>query len=404
MDRTPTAVSRAGLAAHAVLVTIALVACGSGAAAERPAADTTKARTDSAVSVRRDAPPIVRGLYLNRFAVQSPKRMRELIAIADSTEINAFVLDIKDEFGLNYASKDPAIATYAGRHGVAANVKGILDTLRAHGIVSIARLVVFKDPIVAALAERHTIRRPDGGVWRDKQGLAWVNPYDPVIQEYNIKVAEEMARLGFDEIQFDYIRFPEPFRSLPQQVFPGQNGVPKSDALAAYLKRACDRVHAAGARCTADVFGLVTTVPGALEVAQQWEKLSPVVDVILPMTYPSHYPPGSFGFARPNAEPRGIQFRAIDRARQRDEKLGITTPEHVRPWLQAFSLTKRSVPQYGPKELEAQKQGVYDAGYDGWILWHAGSRYEAFVPGLERETVTRKKSRSVAADSVRVAP
>jgi len=196
--------------------------------------------------------------------------------------------------------------------------------------------------------------------------------------------------MGFDEIQFDYIRFPEPYPSLPKQTFNDANGVSRPQALADFLGAACKRINALGSRCTADIFGLVTTVRGPLEIGQEWEKISPVVDVVLPMTYPSHYPHGSFGLARPNAEPEKIQQLAISKAHDRDVALRITKPEHVRPWVQAFTL---GPPPYGPAEIEAQKRGIYAAGYDGWVLWNPGSKYEIFVPGLEKTLEKRAAAR-----------
>jgi hypothetical protein len=337
-----------------------------------------------------DDTSIVRGLYVNRFAAQSPARMKKLIAIADSTEINALVIDIKDEFGLNYDSPDPTVARNAGNAGRIPRLKELLDTLHAHQILPVARIVVFKDSVAARVNPEHVIRKPDGTPWRDKKGLTWVDPYDPAIWEYNIRVAEDMARMGFKEIQFDYIRFPEPYKSLPPQVFRDTRGVSKPQALANFFKAACPRLHKLGARCTADIFGLVTTVPGALEVGQAWEVLAPVTDAVLPMVYPSHYPPGSFGIARPNAEPYRVVNIAISKAHERNLKLGITNPGHVRPYLQAFSL-KGMLPKYEAHELEEQKRAVYDAGYDGWVLWSPGSTYDAFVPAFERKLVSRKK-------------
>ena len=332
--------------------------------------------------------PIVRALYVNRFAAQSTKRMRQMIQIADETEINALVIDLKDEFGLNYKSANPAYARNAGTAGTIRDLRGMLDTLRAHKILPIARLVVFKDSVTARNQPDWTIRRQDNSIWRDKQGLAWVNPYHRGLWDYNIGVGEELAKMGFGEIQFDYIRFPEPYASLPKQVFPGSNGVSKPDVLAAFLREANARYDKLGVRTTADIFGLVTTVGGPLEVGQWWEKISPTVDVVLPMVYPSHYPRGGLGLPVPNADPYNVVRIAITRARERDQKLGITTPEHVRPWLQAFTLGK---PPYGAAEIEAQKKGTYAAGYDGWVLWSPGSKYEIFLPALEKTLVSRKK-------------
>jgi hypothetical protein len=233
---------------------------------------------------------------------------------------------------------------------------------------------------------------PDGSVWRDHKGLAWVDPHNRALWDYNIGVAEELVRLGFGEVQFDYIRFPEPYRSLPRQVFPADRGQAKPEAVAEFLRTATGRLRALGVRTTADVFGLVTTVRGPLEVAQEWEKLAPVTDVLLPMVYPSHYPRGSFGVARPNADPYRVVNVAVSRARERNDALGIRG-EAVRPWLQAFSLGQ---PPYGAEELRRQKQGVYDAGYDGWVLWHPGSKYEPFEAGLERGRSSRARSRRPA--------
>lgn len=368
-----------------------------------PADSTAKARSQTAPdTARRADTAIVRGLYVLRWAAQSPARMKKLIAIADSTEINALVIDIKDEFGLNYRSTDTLVARNAGNAGIIPNLRAMIDTMKAHGIVPIARIVVFKDSVAARLNPQHTIRMADGGVWRDKEGLAWVSAYDPKIWEYNIRVAEEMARVGFAEVQFDYIRFPEPYPSLPKQIFPTANGRSKQQALAEFLRTACPRVRALGAKCTIDVFGLTTTVPGALEIGQHWESLSPVVDVLLPMTYPSHYPRGAFGIARPNADPYRIQHIAIKRARERDEKLGIHDPGHVRAWVQAFSLP-RMLPKYGPQEIEQQKRAIYDAGYDSWILWNPGARYESFLPAFEKTTESRRKRADSPAESAPVA-
>ncbi len=314
--------------------------------------------------------------------------MRQLVQIADETEINALVIDMKDEFGLNFSTSNANWAKNAGTAGTVKNLAAVLDTLRAHKILAIARMVVFKDSVTARVHPEWTIRRQDNSVWRDKKGIAWVNPYRHELWDYNIGIAEELAHLGFGEVQFDYIRFPEPYPSLPKQVFPDSKGVAKADLLAAYLKEATGRIGGVGARTTADIFGLVTTVGGPLEVGQWWEKISPVVDVVLPMVYPSHYPHGDLGLKVPNAEPYQVIKIALSRARERDQKLGIKEPQHIRPWLQAFTLGK---PAYGPAEIEAQKKGTYDAGYDGWVLWNAGSKYELFLPALEKELHTRKR-------------
>ena len=367
-------------------------------AASQPAAPAQAGRPDSAQATATDAPEVmalqkeprpIRALYVNRFASQSRTKMQHLIGIADSTEINALVIDVKDEFGLNWHSADPELQRNEGRMNKVANMKALVDTLRAHGILPIARMVIFKDSTAARMNPDHVIRRPDGTPWKDKKGLTWVNPYSRAIWDYNFRVADEAVKMGFGEIQFDYVRFPEPYKSLPAQVFPEAAGRSKPQAIHDFVKEARARYNKQGVRLTADIFGLVTTVRGPLEVGQDWEKISPEVDVVLPMVYPSLYPHGSFGIRVPNAEPYRTIFIAITSARLRDEKLGITTPEHVRPWLQAFTL---GAPRYGPAEVEQQKKAVYDAGYDGWVLWHPGSKYDDILPALEKRFTSRKKS------------
>jgi hypothetical protein len=369
-----------------LLFVVIAAACTASAEHTQPA---QRAKTrEAAGQIDTSAASPVRALYVNRWASQSKRRMAKLVAAADSTEINALVIDMKDEFGLNYKTQNPEFAKNAGTASVA-NVKALLDTLKAHSIFPIARIVVFKDSVTARVHPEWTIRKTDGSIWRDKKGIAWVNPYHHELWDYNIGVGEELVKMGFKEVQFDYIRFPEPYPSLPPQVFPASNDVSKPNALAAYLKEAKARLNKLGVRSTADIFGLVTTVGGPLEVGQDWEKLSPNVDVVLPMVYPSHYPRGSLGIAYPNADPYEIIFKAITRARERDKKLGIQEHEHIRPWLQAFTLGK---PPYGAPQIEAQKKAVYDAGYDGWVMWNPGSIYDVYMPGLEKTLVSRKKA------------
>jgi hypothetical protein len=165
--------------------------------------------------------------------------------------------------------------------------------------------------------------------------------------------------------------------------------------LAQFLTTARGRLAKYGVRTTADIFGLVANVHGALEVGQRWEDLAQATDVLLPMVYPSHYPHGSFGYDHPNANPYEIVNAAVNSARKRDTKLGLTG-ERVRPWLQAFTL---GAPAYGPDQVRAQKKAVYDAGYDGWVLWHPGSKYDAVAAGLDRRPAVSHKKGTTAPDT-----
>jgi hypothetical protein len=274
------------------------------------------------------------------------------------------------------------------------DLRAVVDTLRAHGIYPIARIVVFKDPRLSRAHPEWSVRAPGGGLWRDKQGLSWVSPWDERVWEYNIAVAEEAARAGFREIQFDYVRFPEAYRSLPRQIHPAAAGS-RSDAIAGFLGRARERLHPLGVAVAADVFGLSMNEAGDVGIGQQWETLSGTIDHVLPMVYPSHYFPTHLpGIHHPNRMPfqtvlTSVGMGAMRTGRMREAGM---EPARVIPWLQAFDANwvDRHFP-YGPAQLREQTRAVYAAGLEDWILWHPGSRYQQIAAGLERETAPQAR-------------
>lgn len=341
---------------------------------------------------RRNAPDQIRGLYLNAYAAGSRTRLPRLLAVADTTEINAFVIDVKDERGVRYRSDIPLAREIAiPEEVVIRDLVALLDTLDNHGIYSIARIVVFNDPPLSAARPEWSIRNPDGGVWLDRAGHSWVSPWDHDVWDHNISIAEEVARAGFDEIQFDYVRFPEQFRSLPLQVHPEAEG-DRTDAIAAFLNEAKRRLHPLDVVVAADVFGLSPNTFDDVGIGQQWETLGAIADHMLPMMYPSHYFSTHLpNVPRPNAMPYETVFKSAGMARLRNDRLrdaGID-PARVIVWLQAFQAPwLRDGVTYGDEEVRRQKQGVYDAGFDDWILWHPGSQYEPFLGALERETAS----------------
>ena len=381
---------------------LALGACGGGqdetevasadtAAAAAPDTAAVAAAAEPAVArtPRDAAPAIIRGLYLNAYAAGSRTRLPQWIAVADSTEINAFVIDVKDEKGIRYRTEIPLAAELAQDGEVMIrDLKALTDTLRAHGIYAIARIVVFKDPILAQARPDWSVRNPGGGLWTDRAGNRWVSPWDDRVWDYNLAIAEEVARAGFHEIQFDYVRFAEPYRSLPTQVHPRAKG-DRTDAIAAFLLEARRRLHPLGVTVTADVFGLSPNDPRDVNIGQQWETLSATADHILPMMYPSHYLPTHLpGVPRPDLMPYETVFKSAGMARLRTDRLreaGVR-PARVIPWLQAFSAPwlGSNHQKYGGEQIRQQKQAVYDVGYEDWVLWHPGSLYTPFVDGLER--------------------
>jgi hypothetical protein len=384
---------------------VLLAACGGDAGGDRGAAakggdNAQVAAGDSATTAqpavkppREDAPRFIRGLYVNAYKAGSGTHRRRLIEIADQTEINAFVVDMKDERGLHYNS---ALTLQneltADTEITIRNAKAFTDTLHAHGIYAIARIVVFKDPLLSKSRPDWSVKNPSGGLWVDKAGNTWVSPWDENVWDYNLDIAEEVARLGFDEIQFDYVRFAEPYKSLPTQVHPKARG-DRTDAIAAFLLEARRRLHPLGVTITADVFGLSPNEAGDVNIGQQWETISAIADHVLPMMYPSHYFPTHLpGITRPDLQPYDVLFKSAGMARWRSDQLrdaGVR-PARIMPWLQAFSAPwlGRNHQTYGAEQVRQQKQGVYDVGLEDWVLWHPGSNYEHIVAGLERGEAT----------------
>lgn len=347
--------------------------------------------------VRDNAPAQIRGLYVNAYAAGSRTRLPQLLRMADQTEVNAFVVDVKDEKGIRYhTSIDLARQLAQPGEVTIRDLKALVDTLHAHQLYAIARIVVFKDPILSKAKPEWSVKAPGGGLWHDKKGNTWVSPWDPNVWNYNIQIAEEAARAGFDAVQFDYVRFAEPYASLPAQVHPLARG-DRSDAIAAFLNEAKRRIHPLGAMVQADVFGLVPNDPKDVNIGQQWETVASTADHVNPMMYPSHYLPVHLpGVPKPDLMPYQTIFKSAGMARLRNDRLkdaGVT-PARVLVWLQAFNAPwlGRNHQDYGPQQLREQKQGVYDVGFDDWILWNPGSHYEQVAAGLDAQTQSRRKA------------
>jgi hypothetical protein len=383
----------------APLATALLVACSGTEAASRPDSATTAAAPGAtpvapvapvARPTRVPRPDSVRALYMNAWAAGSRTRTSDLIRLIDSTELNAVIVDIKesDSFLAYDSTAIPAVRELGTDQRPATTwMPALVDSLRAHGIYSIARIVVFKDRLVAERKPEWAIQRVGGGLWRDRKGLAWVNPYDRRVWDYNIAIAKEALAMGFSELQWDYVRFPDVTdRMRATMSFPGSNGVSRADNIAAFLRYSKTALKEFGVPIAADVFGLVAHLGGDVEIGQQWEKVIAEVDVVLPMTYPSHYYAGLYGFARPGQHPYEILRLASTDAAERTRHFGDSSKVPVAetmPWLEAMSI--RGL-QYGPAELRLQIQGVYDAGLKSWALWNPASRYTEFLPALRPAT------------------
>ncbi|HET7790502.1 MAG TPA: putative glycoside hydrolase [Gemmatimonadales bacterium] len=318
-------------------------------------------------------PRAIRALYVNAWAFSS-RRLWQLVSLADSTEINALVVDVKDDTGCLLYPSAVATAREIGAddcvhlHSIAAR----MDTLRAHGIYPIARIVVAKDPLLARGKTEWSIRDRRGGLWRDRQGTAWVDAYNDSVWVYAAQLAREAVGMGFREVQFDYVRFPdEPPSRLAEAVYPARrDGERPHDSIRRHVELLKQQVGVLGVPVTTDIFGLTASATGDLGIGQVWEDFVAVADVVLPMVYPSHYRHGAFGFARPNSEPYLIVHRALSEAVARTR--GLAGAAQIRPYLQAFTLGR---PRYSPFEIREQIRAAEELGCTSWVLWNPRSVY-----------------------------
>jgi hypothetical protein len=292
--------------------------------------------------------------------------------LADKTEVNAFVIDVKEGGEISYASNVPLAKEIGATRTYIRDVGKLLEKLREKNIYPIARIVVFKDPVLAQARADMAVKTKDGAVWLDNKGKAWVDSYNRKVWDYNIAIAREAIELGFSEVQWDYIRFSDAPRSyLDRAVYPAAAGRTKPDAIREFMLYTRQQLADLKVPVTADVFGLTVSTTGDMGIGQQWEKMANAVDVILPMVYPSHFIPGNYGLRSPNAAPYRTIRRSMEDAIKRSKPL--TNPATIRPWLQAFTL---GPPRYTPAHVRAQIEAVYDAGLTEWVLWSPGSNYD----------------------------
>ena len=318
-------------------------------------------------------PDAVKGIYVSAWAAGSRARSQALIDLATRTEINTFVIDLKDASGYVSYPTEVMIAREVGADQEIRirDLIGLLERLQEADIYPIARIVMVKDPLLIRARPEWAVQDSAGGVWVDSRGLVWANLHDKRVWEYHVELAREAASIGFPEIQWDYVRFADaPQEDLDRAVFPGSEGRRRRDAVEAFLEYARAALEDSGVEMTVDVFGATTSAQSDVGIGQYWERFIGSVDVALPMVYPSHYWEGSFGIQDPNGHPYEIVRAALVAAVQRSK--AVEGAGATRPWLQDFTLGS---PRYEAPEVRAQIQATYDAGIDEWLLWNASSRY-----------------------------
>ena len=342
---------------------------------------TTSSTVASRDSIKRPVvhvpiPDTLRGLYVNRWAALGSK-LKTLIDLAKKTEVNALVIDVKDDRGfVLYRSNVPLAReigadTADGHWMSSAKLRAVLDTMAANGIYPIARIVVAKDPLLAHKKLELAIKRKsDLKPWLDKNGNPWLDPHQRAVWQYAADLAREAYDLGFSEVQFDYVRFPDEKRLVAETVYPLANGRPRAQVIREQLGFLRSSLKPHGMRVTADVFGLTATDTTDMGIGQRWEMFVDQVDVVLPMVYPSHFARGTFRLRNPNAHP----YKTIDNVLK--DVIARTKPvpnaAKIIPWYQDFTL---GPPHYYAEQIRAQKKAGYDNGFQSWILWNPKSNY-----------------------------
>ncbi|NOT07805.1 MAG: GTP-binding protein [Gemmatimonadales bacterium] len=318
----------------------------------------------------------VRGIYVNAWAFGT-KKFYQLVHLAETTEINAFVIDVKDDTGyLTYRSEVPtAIEIGANGQLRARDTRERVALLKLKGIRPIARIVVAKDPLLAGKKPGWAIRTADGGHWTDRLETRWVDAFNDSVWVYAAELAAEAVRMGFEEIQYDYVRFPdEPKSRMAKAVFSARKGTETSRAaVTRNLNLLAVRTRALNVPFTIDIFGLTTTALDDMGIGQMWEDLVTSADVVLPMIYPSHYGRGVYGVARPNGSPYTMIRRALEDGLKRSKALGAQKTAEIRPYLQAFTLGQ---PRYTGHHVREQIRAAEDVGVTSWVLWNPRSAYD----------------------------
>jgi hypothetical protein len=345
---------------------------GSGpAAAAQPevsaAPSATAAPASADPSLHLPTPAHVRGIYLTGWTAGSPSALQRLIAYVRRNGLNTMVIDVKDNDGrLSFPLPGTAAEAMGADGHKIADVASLLSTLHRDGIYVIGRVVAFADPYLAAKRPDWAIHNPDGTLWRDPHGQPWIDPASQAVWAYNVEIGAAAARLGFDEIQYDYVR-------LPEERIPGYNvGNAPADREApvdGFLRLATRAIT--DVPVSADVFAIdaVAVNPEDGYIGQDYTQIAHIVPVISPMAYPSLYAPGEFGIANPNARPYDTVWETLASAEARTADLPRTG---IRPWIQDYDLGR---PAYGPAQVDAELQALAAAGIRSFLMWNAGNVY-----------------------------
>jgi hypothetical protein len=358
------------IALAVVIVLAALVALGATVIGTRAARDeaspksTTKPEKKKPEPIRRTPlPQEVRGVHVTMALASVPGKLDHYLSIPGLT---ALELDVKDENGeVGFLMPATSLARKVGASKPYYKAGEVAGRARAKGVYLIGRVVVFEDPMLTATRPDLAIQTSGGGVWRNNAGLGWANPYDKRVWDYVLSVGKAAARAGFDEIQFDYVRFPSD-GPIESAVFPGKTSEPLAWTITRFVHYASKELKPLGVRVSVDLFGLSATHD--LGVGQKPGRLAKYVDAVYPMVYPSHYNPGEFNLPDPSSAPGKTVSSSL-----RDFRNAMFGRKAMLiPWLEDFSLTSDRRP---PEEVQAQIDAARRNNAKGFLLWNPSGVY-----------------------------
>jgi hypothetical protein len=334
------------------------------------------------IEVRLD-PLTPKALYLSFYGVGSKVLRDPALKMIEETELNALVIDVKGDRGMiPYRSSVALSAEVGGQRIITVrDIDGLLASFKERGIYTIARIVVFKDDLLATARPDLAVKTPTGELWRDRERLAWVDPFRKEVWNYNIQIAEEAARLGFDEIQFDYVRFPDSRSPRFSQPSTEEGRV---QAIAGFLKEAKARLAPYNVFVAADIFGYVCWNLNDTDIGQKLDPIASAVDYLSPMLYPSGFQFGIPGYRNPVQNPYEIIYLSLKKAQERTK----ISPVRFRPWLQAFKDYAFDRRHFNGKELRDQISASEKFGAQGWMLWNPVNQYTTAAESLKKDIRT----------------
>jgi hypothetical protein len=315
-------------------------------------------------------PLLPKALYLTVYGIGAPFLLDPALDVIERSKLNALVIDIKGDRGLiPYPSALP-LASKIGAQKLRTipDLKALVSGLKAKNLYLIARIVTFKDTLLATAHPEWAVHGAGGALWKDREGLAWIDPFQKAAWDYPISVAEEAAAAGFDEVQFDYIRFPD---AGGMGYSEASTETSRVAAITGFLREAKRRLVPYNVVLAMDSFGYVCWNENDTGIGQRIEDLAAVADVISPMLYPSGFQFGIPGYRNPVQNPYEIVYKSLEECKRRTASL----PARYRPWLQAFTDYAFGGKAFGAEEIGKQTKASRDAGTDGWMLWNPRNVY-----------------------------